>query len=45
MQIVNRKWDRKARSAGLEPATPGSEDQCSIQLSYERNNLWKSDVY
>lgn len=25
-----------ARSAGLEPATSGLENRCSIQLSYER---------
>lgn len=27
------------RSEGLEPPTPGSEDQCSIQLSYERRDI------
>ena len=30
------KAQRKARPAGLEPATCGLEDRCSIQLSYGR---------
>jgi hypothetical protein len=29
----------EARPAGLEPAAPGLEGRCSIQLSYGRN--WK----
>src|SRR5690349_15739743 len=28
---------RETHSAGLEPATLGSEDRCSVQLSYECN--------
>ena len=28
------KANKMAPAAGLEPATPGSEDQCSVQLSY-----------
>ena len=28
--------EAKARPAGLEPATYGLEDRCSVQLSYER---------
>ena len=28
----------KARPGGLEPPTPGSEAQCSIQLSYGRTS-------
>ena len=29
---------RMAREAGLEPATDGLENHCSIQLSYSRAN-------
>ena len=29
-------WTGVARSAGLEPATPGLGIRCSIRLSYER---------
>ena len=29
------------RPKGLEPPTPGSEDRCSIQLSYGRKNRRK----
>jgi len=28
--------DQRIRPAGLEPATDGLENRCSIQLSYER---------
>src|SRR5215475_5379097 len=34
-----RRREARARPAGLEPATTGSEDQCSIQLSYGRKLL------
>ena len=36
-----RAWDGKkvVRSEGFEPPTLGSEDRCSIQLSYERAGL------
>src|SRR5690348_14855454 len=30
-----RRDETRTHSAGLEPATLGSEDRCSIQLSYE----------
>ena len=32
---ISKKWNKKmAVVEGFEPSTPGSEDQCSIQLSY-----------
>ena len=30
-----------ARPGGLEPPTPGFEDQCSIRLSYGRERVWR----
>ncbi len=30
------------RSTGLEPATPGTTNQCSDQLSYDRRGRWKA---
>ena len=34
------KHDREIRLKGLEPQTLGSEDRCSIQLSYRRVILY-----
>ncbi len=34
MKIKTRR--EKARPEGFEPPTPGSEAQCSVQLSYGR---------
>ena len=33
-----RMAEEKARPAGLEPATDGLENRCSIRLSYGREN-------
>jgi hypothetical protein len=35
MRLIRRGY-RKVRPEGFEPPTPGSEDQCSIRLSYGR---------
>ena len=37
---IRERQETKARPEGLEPSTPGSEDQCSIQLSYGRKVLY-----
>jgi hypothetical protein len=34
--ICQSTGEKVARPAGLEPATPGLEGRCSIQLSYGR---------
>ena len=34
----NKRYDLRARLAGLEPATAGLEGRCSIQLSYRRSD-------
>ena len=34
------KAHKMVRPRGLEPLTYGLEGRCSIQLSYERANLW-----
>ena len=36
LETLFRQGLEQARPGGLEPPTPGSEDQCSIQLSYGR---------
>ena len=43
-RLAERARERMARPAGLEPATPGLGNRCSILLSYGRGTLNSSAV-